>query len=128
MQYLLDTHAFIWFINGDKTLPKNIKEIIANTDNDCFISVASIWEIAIKQSLNKLELKDNFSKIETFIEENDITLLPIEFDHLQKLLKLPFHHRDPFDRIIIAQALAEQITVITKDEAFAKYKVKALWK
>lgn len=87
-----------------------------------------MWEIAIKQSLSKLELKDHFSNIEDFIEENDITLLPIEFNHLRKLLKLPFHHRDPFDRIIIAQAIAEQIKIITKDDAFVKYKAKHLWK
>lgn len=127
MQYLLDTHTFIWFINGDKVLPKNIQLIICDTNNQCFISIASIWEIAIKQSLNRLEIKSEFSKIADFLTENDMSVLPIEFSHLQKLLKLPFHHRDPFDRLIIAQAIAERLTIISKDHLFDNYKVKVIW-
>ena len=127
MKVLIDTHVFIWFINGDEQLPKKIREIIADTDNKCFISVASIWEIAIKFSLGKLELKSGFEKIAGFLLDNDIEILPLSFEHIRQLLKLDFHHRDPFDRIIIAQGIEEDITIITKDREFTLYDVHTLW-
>lgn len=127
MQLLLDTHTFIWFISGDNTLPPQVINVIKDVNNKCFISIASIWEIAIKSSLNKLTLQSDFNLISDFLTANDITLLPITFEHLQKLLTLEFHHRDPFDRIIIAQGLMEQLTILTKDEHFIKYTNKVLW-
>jgi PIN domain nuclease of toxin-antitoxin system len=99
MDFLLDTHTFIWFINGDSLLPEQIQEEIKDINNRCFISIASLWEMAIKVSLDKLELKADFNKIAGFLVDNDIEILPISFEHIQKLLKLEFHHRDPFDRI-----------------------------
>src|SRR5688572_26520656 len=114
MQYLLDTHTFIWFINGDNNLPEKVKQGIQNLDNKCFISIASLWEISIKSSLGKLELKAEFSKIADFLLENEIEILPITFEHLQKLLSLKYYHRDPFDRLIIAQGLSEKLTVLSK--------------
>ena len=102
MDLLLDTHTFIWFLNGDDSLSSKVKDVISDTSNRCYISIASIWEIAIKVSLNKLELKSDFHKIIDFISDNDIEVLPITFPHLQYLIGLDFHHRDPFDRIIIA--------------------------
>lgn len=127
MQFLLDTHTFIWFINGDKSLPVEAINYIKNVNNKCFISIASIWEIAIKSNLNKLELKYGFDKIIDLLADNDIELLPITFEHIQMLNKLEFHHKDPFDRIIIAQGIVEQLIVITKDENFKKYQVKVEW-
>ncbi|MEO8820646.1 MAG: type II toxin-antitoxin system VapC family toxin [Ginsengibacter sp.] len=103
MELLLDTHAFIWFIDGDNSLPEKAVHTIKDINNECFISVASLWEIAIKLSLKKIELKSDFNKINNFLADNGIDILPITFDHLQKLLELPYHHRDPFDRIIISQ-------------------------
>jgi PIN domain nuclease of toxin-antitoxin system len=128
MDLLLDTHAFIWFMDGDKQLSATVRDLIADTSNKCFTSIASIWEIAIKNSLNKLELKGDFNEIANFLNENDIEMLPITFEHIQRLLQLRFHHRDPFDRIIIAQALTERLTIATKDEIFNKYEVDIIWK
>lgn len=127
MDLLLDTHAFIWFLNGDNQIPDILKKEISNTSNKCYISIASLWEIAIKLSLKKLELNGEFGQIATFLTENDIEILPITFDHIQRLLQLHFHHRDPFDRIIIAQALTEKLTLATKDEVFKKYEVDTKW-
>ncbi len=125
---LLDTHPFIWFLNGDEQLSSNLKNIIADTTNKCFLSIASLWEIAIKSSLGKLELKGDFSRIADFLSDNDIEPLPITFEHLQRLMQLPFHHKDPFDRIIIAQALTEGLSIATKDEIFPDYGVNCIWK
>ena len=127
MNLLLDTHAFIWFLQGDNQLPVPIRNIIADTGNKCFVSIGSIWEIAIKSSLGKLTLEGAFSEISGFIHENEMEVLPITFEHLQILLGLPFHHRDPFDRVIIAQALAEDLKLISKDQMFKDYQVPILW-
>lgn len=128
MDYLLDTHTFIWFINGDSFIPDNVKDEIKDINNKCYISIASLWEIAVKMSLNKLELKADFNNIAEFLTANDIEVLPVTFEHLQKLLRLKYHHRDPFDRIIIAQGIADKLVILTKDEAFKKYRVKVMWK
>lgn len=128
MQLLLDTHTFIWFINGDNQLPEKVKDSIADSGNECFLSIASIWEIAIKMSLGKLELQSEFDKITDFLFDNDIEILPIKFGHLQTLLKLEYYHRDPFDRVIISQGIADNLTVLSKDEVFDKYPIKLIWK
>jgi PIN domain nuclease of toxin-antitoxin system len=128
MDLLLDTHAFIWFVNGDNQLPDKSINLIKKLDNKCHISVASIWEIAIKLSIGKLDLNDKFEEIAKIMKQNHIELLPITFEHIQKLLTLDFHHRDPFDRIIISQWLVEKLTIITKDENFPKYNIKTIWK
>lgn len=128
MDLLLDTHAFIWFINGDDSLPDKVKDEIKDIRNKCFLSIASLWEIAIKTSLGKLELKSDFDKVADFLSANEIDILPIIFAHLQKLLNLKYHHRDPFDRIIISQGVIDKLTVLTKDENFRKYRVKIMWK
>ncbi len=105
-----------------------LKQLIKDTSNTCLVSIASIWEMAIKSSLNKLELQGGFDEIAAFLYRNDITLLPITFGHVQQLLHLPFHHRDPFDRIIIAQAISESLTLATKDAIFYKYDITIVWK
>ena len=127
MQFLLDTHTFIWFINGDHLLPEKVINDIKNVNNKCFISVASIWEIAIKYKLNKLELQSGFDRILDFLTNNQIEMLPITFEHIQTLNTLDFHHRDPFDRLIISQGVYEKLTIITKDKNFKKYTVKVQW-
>jgi PIN domain nuclease of toxin-antitoxin system len=127
MNFLLDTHTFIWFINGDKSLSDKVIDKIKDVENQCFFSIASIWEIAVKMKLNKLQLKSGFNKITSFCVENEIEIIPITFEHIQELNQLDFHHRDPFDRLIIAQGIAEKLTVLTKDENFKLYPVKCLW-
>jgi len=110
-----------------RSLPETAINDIKNVKYKCFISIASIWEIAIKANLNKLELKSDFDKIIDFLAYNEIEILPITFEHIQMLNNLEFHHKDPFDRIIIAQGIAEQLTIITKDESFKKYDVSVQW-
>ena len=127
MPFLLDTHTFIWFINGDTSLPDKVIDKIRNLDNQCFISIASIWEIAIKAKLNKLSIVSSFDKIVEFLEENQIEILPITFENILTLNKLEFHHRDPFDRIIIAQGISEELTILTKDQNFKLYGVDIFW-
>jgi len=127
MNLLLDTHAFLWYISGDKQLPEKIVQTINDTSNRCFISIASIWEIAIKLSLDKLEIKGGLSSIEDFLTNNDFEILPIDFDDTKNLLALEFHHRDPFDRMIIDQAQTTNSTVISRDESFKNYDIKLLW-
>lgn len=128
MKVLLDTHALIWFLNGDNQLPEKVKALIEDTETKCFISIASIWEIGIKISLDKLKINGEFEDIPSILNKYEIGILPISIKHIQKLIKLKFHHRDPFDRIIISQAFVEKFSIITKDENFNKYKVKTLWK
>ena len=123
MNYLLDTHVFIWFFNGDYALPDKWVKLIEDVDNRCYLSVASLWEMSIKISLNKLSIEGHFDDIHAFMVKNVVELLPIGFDHLSELKNLPFHHRDPFDRLIIAQAIAANFTVLTLDKHFQAYPV-----
>lgn len=127
MQLLLDTHVLIWFINGDAALSSRLQTAIRNIENKCYVSIASIWEIAIKKSLGKLQLNIEFDAIKNLLAKNEIEILPLYFDQIQQLLTLPFHHRDPFDRIIIAQSMSEDLTVATKDDLFKNYDVKVYW-
>ena len=127
MDLLLDTHALIWFMNGDNQLPEKSILLIKSIDNKCLVSIASIWEIAIKQSLGKLDLNGGLNEISKIMLRYEIQLLPITFEHIQRLLTLDFHHRDPFDRIIISQAFVERLFVVTKDDNFPKYNIKTVW-
>ena len=128
MKYLLDTHALLWFLKGDKKLSAKARGLIDNPGNRKFLSIASLWEIAIKVSLRKLVLDRPFEKL--FPEQlhfNCIEILDIAVDNLAKLTTLPFHHRDPFDRLIIAQALIEDLPIIGADAAFDAYGIRREW-
>jgi PIN domain nuclease of toxin-antitoxin system len=128
MRLLLDTHSFLWFLLDDPKLSKTAKDSIADPDNDIEISPASYWEIAIKISLNKYSLPEPYEQfMERELATNQFRILPIEPKHTATLTRLPFHHRDPFDRLIIAQAMVEQIPVISGDAAFAAYPVTCIW-
>ena len=128
MRLLLDTHAFLWFINGDEKLNQHSKALIQESNNEVLVSIATLWEIAIKTSLNKLELLQPFEiVIPKELAENEFTLLPIKLEHLVELRKLPFHHRDPFDRLLIAQSLSEKLPLISKDDQFGNYDVERIW-
>src|SRR3972149_9692887 len=98
MNLLLDTHVFLWYITCDEQLPEKIIKTINDKSNRCFVSIASIWEIVIKLSIDKLEIKGGFKTIEDFLENNDFEILPIDLGDTKTLLKLQFFHRDPFDR------------------------------
>ena len=127
MPYILDTHAFLWFVSGDKQLPESAKRIIGNIDESCFLSVASLWEITIKLQNNKLDLGLSLKELFDFADRNQIEIIPINYEHLLQLSKLPVHHNDPFDRLIIAQAISEELIIITRDKLFKNYKVKQIW-
>jgi PIN domain nuclease of toxin-antitoxin system len=127
MDLLLDTHALLWFLSGDKPLSKTAIEKISDLSNVRYVSIAGIWEIVIKLSLGRLEIKGGFETIEDFFENNDFEILPIDFSDTKILLKLEMHHRDPFDRILIAQAIANNLTIITKDSIFSRYTVNIFW-
>jgi PIN domain nuclease of toxin-antitoxin system len=128
MAYLLDTHAFLWFVSGDKQLPESASKIIKDIDQSCFLSAASLWEITIKFNRNKLALGITLEDLFEFVDRNQIEVIPINFEHLFVLSNLQEHHNDPFDRLIIAQALAEDLIIITRDRFFKNYGVKAIWK
>jgi len=121
MQYLLDSHTFLWYISGSGELSSKAKEIIGTPDSELLISIASLWEISLKHSLGKLEIKGTYDSIADDLTENDIEILPIDFIHTKVQTKLHHYHKDPFDRIIIAQALSENIDIISKDEIFDLY-------
>ena len=104
-----------------------VKNEITDIKNKCFISIASLWEIAIKSSLGKLNLKFPFDNLTTYLSANDINIFPITFEHIQTLKNLEFHHRDPFDRLIIAQAIKENLTILSRDSNFFRYPVKIVW-
>lgn len=124
---LIDTHAFLQFINGNKELSKNAGQAIEAEGAINFISIASLWEIAIKVSLGKLILNTDFNKISDEIIQNGFEILPLTFEDTLEVSILPFHHRDPFDRIIIAQAITNKLTLISKDEHFSKYLSKIIY-
>src|SRR6185437_16311742 len=113
MKYLIDTNVLIWFMNGDESIPVPILDKIKNESNDCYVSIASIWEIAINCNIGKLQLKLDFNKIAGFLFDNDLAILPIEFNHLQTLLNLELFHRDPFDRVIISQGISQRLIILT---------------
>ena len=127
MQYLLDTHSLLWFFEDDQQLPMKVRKEISDVNNKCFVSIASLWEISIKIKLGKLVIKFPFEKFADYLVASDIELLPISFDHLVQLINIDLHHRDPFDRVIIAQGQVEQLTIITRDEQFKHYTDRILW-
>ena len=131
MNYLLDTHTFMWFVTDAPELSKKARNLMEQDDANLFLSIASVWEMAIKNSLGKLEIYNNFSTVTQDLTDNDIELLPIKYEHTAIINRIPFHHKDPFDRMIIAQALFENMDVIGVDERFDEYfketGIKKIW-
>jgi PIN domain nuclease of toxin-antitoxin system len=128
MKLLLDTHTFLWLIIEDPRLTENAKKSFLNPDNDIFLSIASTWEIAIKSSLGKLHLAEPLERlIPREIKLNGIYLLHIELKHIMIVAGLPFHHRDPFDRILVAQCRTENLSILSSDQNFDKYEIKRIW-
>ena len=128
MKYLLDTHSLIWFIEGDVKLSLHARQLMDDEANELFVSVGSLWEMAIKFSIGKLNLGRPFAEMfPQQLTDNSIEILGITVDHLRIVCDLPFHHRDPFDRLIIAQAVVERLPIISVDAVFDGYGVKREW-
>ncbi|MDX1909481.1 MAG: type II toxin-antitoxin system VapC family toxin [Bacteroidia bacterium] len=127
MKLLLDTHVVIWFITEDQQLPDEIKTLIEDPVHDCFVSVASLWEMGIKYALGKLDIAVSLTTIFDLISQSGIIALPITMTHILTHSQLPFIHRDPFDRLIIAQATTEACFLVSKDAAFDSYAVPLIW-
>ena len=128
MKFLLDTHALLWFLLDEPQLSSIAKQCIENGDHLIYVSPASYWELAIKISLGKYRLPESLeSFMQTQLHINDFKILPITIQHADRISKLPFHHRDPFDRMLIAQALSENIALISVDLAMDAYDVRRIW-
>lgn len=123
MNILLDTHIFLWYLEGNQALSSDKKQLIDNQQNDIYVSISSFWEIIIKKSLNKLELKDNLNTIQAICIEQGFNIILIEVKHLIVLQELPFHHKDPFDRLIISQAISDNLYIMSNDGNFNKYSI-----
>ena len=124
MKNLLDTHVVLWFLNGEK-LSLKVIETIENGEN--FISIVSLWEVAIKMNIGKYSFDGGFLEFRKLIEHNGFNVLPIKQEYMERLFNMPFEHRDPFDRMIIATAQEEKLNIITADENIHKYDVTCIW-
>ncbi len=127
MSLLVDTHAFLWFMAGDRRLSRAAQRAIEDSDGEWWLSAASVWELSIKSSLGRLKLP---APVDDYLAEKvqqGLRILPVEWRHAAAVERLSFHHRDPFDRLLVAQAQSERLAVVTKDPAFGKYKVRVVW-
>lgn len=128
MKYLLDTHTLIWAFNGNKQLPENVINVIESPKSQIFVSIVSFWEIAIKRSLGKLDIESTTENLLQEVQNSPIKIINIKPEYIFLLEKLPFYHKDPFDRLLIGTAKVEKLKIIGIDEAFDKYEIKRVWK
>lgn len=127
-RYLLDSHAFVWIVTNDAQLSARARRCFTNPANEFSLSIASVWELAIKASLGRLLLFASLADLlREHLEAKRIELLPIHMPHALRVATLPFHHRDPFDRLLAAQALHERLKVLSRDSAFDAYGVERVW-
>jgi len=128
MNYLLDTHTVLWFFNGDKaSLSEIAKDIIQDQNNTKYVSMVSVWEICIKISIGKLVFPQNTDGFVSQIQKNGFELLPINVNHITAIEKLPHIHRDPFDRLLVATSIVEQIGILSCDNNIKSYPVNCIW-
>jgi len=128
VKLLLDTHTFLWFIDGNPKLSSHTRQLIEEVTNERLLSTASLWEMAIKVSLSKLTVPLPFTKlVAEHVYGNAIMLVFIAPEHLDVLRTLPFYHKDPFDRLLIAQGLSENIPILSRDEVFDDYGIQRFW-
>jgi len=125
--YLLDTHAAIWFLNGNDSLSNTANQIIRDCSNPVFLSIVSAWELAIKTNIGKLNFEGRAAGFIRLAENTGFSIIPIKTVHLSVLEELPLLHRDPFDRLLIATAISEQMTFISADKNIAQYNVSSVW-
>jgi PIN domain nuclease of toxin-antitoxin system len=127
VKVLLDTHALLWFQAGDRRLSRTAREAMESGDAELLVSAATVWEMAIKASLGRLRLSD---PVDVYMAEKvaqGYRMLPVSWAHAASVEKLPWHHRDPFDRLLAAQALSERYPLVTRDRAFRKYGIDVVW-
>jgi PIN domain nuclease of toxin-antitoxin system len=128
MRALLDTHAFLWWIGNDPRMSTRAREIIADDGNEIVLSAVSAWEIAIKASLVRFAMRGDIAAfVNSHVTANGFEVLPLLIDHALRVASLPDHHRDPFDRALVAQAQVEGLALLTADRAISHYSVKILW-
>ena len=128
MRLLLDTHTFIWYVTDNPRLSAHVKLLIENENNEKLVSIASIWEMAIKHSIGRLNFSLPFMEfVGRQLTVSNIELLEINLQHIEVVASLPLHHRDPFDRLIIAQSMAEQIPILSVDAIFDAYAIARVW-
>ncbi len=131
MQYLIDTHVFLWFVSQSKELSPTARTLIEDGQNEIFISIASLWEISIKTAIGKLTVNGKYETVIDDVNDNSMQILPINFAHTVEQNRLPFHHRDPFDRIIISQAIIGNMNFISTDAICDEYlkgkSIKRIW-
>ncbi|MBN1523469.1 MAG: type II toxin-antitoxin system VapC family toxin [Spirochaetales bacterium] len=123
MNLLLDTHIILWWLDDDPLLSEKYRQAVSDTENVCLVSAASIWEISIKSAIGKLEIPKNYIGI---LKEQGFFELPVLWEHADKARHLPFHHTDPFDRMLVAQAMIDGLTILTIDKTIPQYKVQIL--
>jgi len=128
MRVLVDTHVFLWWVEGNRALPAKAREALSDRDNECLLSLVSVWELAIKAGLGKLKLA---LPVQRYVVEhviaNGFRILDIRMEHVGRVESLAPHHGDPFDRLLIAQALEEKLPIVTADPVFRKYGVRRIW-
>ena len=128
MRILLDTHAMVWWATGDRRLSRKARLTIADPQTEVFISIASAWEIQIKATLTRLSLNESVDALyRSLIIDQDFRMIGIELGDIDQLSKLPLHHRHPFDRILVAQSLRGDFTLVTKDSVVSAYGARTLW-
>lgn len=127
MRLLLDTHAIIWHIEQNPSLSAKASRAIKNPDNEIFVSAVNIWELSIKVSLGKLKLPKTVKEIAAELRSGGVTFIQISDEHAMATEALPWHHRDPFDRMLIAQTRQEGLTLVARDDVFDQYDVALLW-
>jgi PIN domain nuclease of toxin-antitoxin system len=125
--FLLDTHALLWLIQGNSQLSNRARAIITTDTNQLYLSIASLWEITIKLNIGKLKIDHTISEIYTLLARFNIEILPINQSDLEQYLILPLHHRDPFDRLLIAQAIIKELPLVSTDSAFRAYPIQRIW-
>lgn len=123
MNLILDTHIILWWMDDNRLLPQKYRLAVADKNNICFVSAVSVWEISIKSAIGKLDIPDNY--LDVLLDQN-FKELPVSWQHACKVRQLPMHHKDPFDRLLIAQAIIEDLTILSVDKIIPEYDVEIL--
>lgn len=124
---LLDTHSLLWYFQDDERLSATVADLLENSENELYVSIVSLWEIAIKINIGKLQLECSFSAFLSILEQYNIDILPITLTDLKSYLQLPLYHRDPFDRILVTQTVNNNLILLSRDSAFDNYSIQRLW-
>ena len=127
MRILLDTHALWWLLEDNEKIPQVTIDIVRANEKDIYVSIASLWEVAIKLSIEKLDFDGGIAHFIDIVEDTGFSLLEISPEHIKAVAELPLFHRDPFDRILIAQSMVEEMSIMTRDANIIKYDVNSIW-